>query len=256
MARKPLAEPTVAANVLRYGTGSLNIDGCRIATDWDTDPTRRGWQGRKAPDNGMWGNGNVRADHSQPNNLGRWPPNVALDEEAARLLDEMSGERPGCKSPSLAKPASIYRPSQGNYQVQGPIYPDTGGASRFMYCAKASRAERNAGLDGRNDHPTVKPLALCDWLVRLVTPPGGTVLDPFTGSGSIGCSAVRQGFSFIGMEQHAPYVEIAEQRIRYWQQQVDKPQKQKRPRSAPVATKPEDAPLLPRAVPLPLEFSA
>jgi site-specific DNA-methyltransferase (adenine-specific) len=152
---------------------------------------------------------------------------------------------------SVSRPAA-YRAS--SYQAPGdtplqPSFTDKGGASRFFYVAKASRAERNAGLDGmpvtgrsddgygsiqtpiidratprenwtpherRNSHPTVKPLALMRWLVRLVCPPGGTVLDPFAGSGSTGCAAVLEGFDFIGLEREPEYVEIARARIAHW----------------------------------------
>ncbi len=109
---------------------------------------------------------------------GRWPANAVLDEEAAEMVAAQ--------------------------------YADHGGASRFFYVAKASRAERGEG----NNHPTVKPIALMQWLVRLVTPPGGTVLDPFTGSGTTGIAALREGFSFIGIEREADYCAIARQRIR------------------------------------------
>jgi site-specific DNA-methyltransferase (adenine-specific) len=123
-------------------------------------------------------------------------------------------------------------------------YGDTGGASRFFYIAKASRAERNAGLDGmperhapkmaggefinpligsnnktvmrQNHHPTVKPIALMRYLCRLITPPGGTILDPFMGSGTTGCAAALEGFDFIGIEQDGHYADIARRRIAYW----------------------------------------
>lgn len=195
VARKPLVG-TVAANVLKHGTGGLNIDGCRI-------------EGPKAGGSGgaplKFGGENHRPFHdtAEPREFdtsqGRWPANVVLDPEAAAMLDEQSGERPGS---------------------------DGQGASRFFYCAKASRGERNAGLDGfeeraalRNVHPTVKPIDLMRWLVRLVTPPGGTVLDPFTGSGTTGCAAVLEGFDFIGIEREGEYVEIARARIRHWNAQ-------------------------------------
>jgi len=142
-------------------------------------------------------------------------------------------------------------------------FSDTGGASRFFYTAKASRSERNAGLDGmpeqdkrtafgdglnsatkirtsdqavngvdrgttKNSHPTVKPIALMRWLVRLVTPPGGVVLDPFTGSGSTGCAAALEGFDFIGVELDAGDCEVARRRIAYWAQQREQTQQRER----------------------------
>lgn len=96
----------------------------------------------------------------------------------------------------------------------GAEYRDTGGASRFFYTAKASRRERDYGLpDGeRNDHPTVKPVALMRWLVRLVTPPGGTVLDPFMGSGSAKLACQAEGFRFTGIDTDEHYCEIAKHR--------------------------------------------
>ena len=99
-----------------------------------------------------------------------------------------------------------------------------GGASRFFYCAKASRGERNAGLDDeRNHHPTVKPIALMRHLVRLVTPPGGVVLDPFTGSGTTGCAVALEGFAFVGVEMSEEYAEIARRRIAHWGRQQPLP---------------------------------
>jgi DNA methylase len=95
---------------------------------------------------------------------------------------------------------------------------DSGGASRFFYCAKAGKAERNAGLDG-NNHPTVKPLNLMRYLVRLVTPPGGVCLDPFAGSGTTGCACVLEGFRFIGIEKEGEYADIAKARITHWYKQ-------------------------------------
>mgnify|MGYP006372425023 CR=1 FL=1 len=178
---------------------------------------------------------------------GRWPANVMLDEDAATMLDDQVGNRPGCKSPSTAKPESKFRPGQGNYQGQGPIYGDDGGPSRFFYTAKASRSERNKGLDGmperhaphgnhegrdlenpknhlgglqgskaQNFHPTVKPITLMRWLCRLVTPPGGTILDPFNGSGSTGCAAVLEGFRYLGFELDQDFVDISIRRIDHW----------------------------------------
>ena len=144
-----------------------------------------------------------------------------------RALDDQSGNRPGCQVPSDATCPSIYRPDQGSYQAQGPIYPDDGGASRFfptfgydtddcpfLYCAKANDADRSDGTSG-NQHPTVKPRMLLQWLVRLVTRKGGTVLDPFMGSGTTGVACMYEGMNFIGIEQDETYVAIARQRISY-----------------------------------------
>jgi site-specific DNA-methyltransferase (adenine-specific) len=165
---------------------------------------------------------------------------------AVRLLDEQSGERKAPGSNGRKHDTGTF--SVGT-QSQQASYTDAGGASRFFYTAKASRREREAGLEGMptakrkmgghgndeqddltlkmgsnrpaaNVHPTVKPLALMRWLCRLVTPPGGTVLDPFCGSGSTGCAAVLEGFRFVGIEQDAEYVAIAERRIAHWAQRA------------------------------------
>ncbi len=202
LARKPLIG-TVATNVQAHGTGALNVDGCRISS-----PEILCGGGGK-----LWSHyrdGNEDKAHPQVNaGKGRWPANLVLDEEAAAMLDVQSGEHPSCNSPSQAKPHSKYRPGQGKYQPQGPIYPgDSGGASRFFYCAKASRKERGEG----NNHPTVKPLALMRWLVRLITPPGGKVLDPFIGSGTTALAAKEEGFSCVGIDISEEYLEIARQR--------------------------------------------
>lgn len=178
--------------------------------------------------------------------LGRWPANVLLDEEAAALLDAQTGvSKSGVQRKPFGK-GGIWRTEKGEAPA-GPQYGDSGGASRFFYVAKASRAERDAGCEAlpartageatdreegtaglsspragagrtggaRNVHPTVKPVALMRWLVRLVTPPGGAVLDPFTGSGTTGVAALEEGFKFCGVEQSAEYVEIAKARLEH-----------------------------------------
>jgi len=330
LARKPLAG-TVAANVLAHGTGALNVDGCRIA-----------WEGggqefveRTARPNTR-GQANVGAVMNRPlaptvntSGLGRWPANLVLDEDAARALDEQSGEltsglmRAGaerhsivgyrggpacnvtndthgdtggasrfffvcegdqCESakgadrnssppkergdsalsgaptvavqiglPGIAGPDSIenfasstrLQSRAANAEgpegtdttptirtccascgsvlpvTDAPINPDererAGGASvqasgtRFWYTSKASSAERHYA--GRNSHPTVKPVSLMRWLVRLITPPGGLVLDPFAGSGSTGIAALAEGLRFVGMELDAESVAVARRRI-------------------------------------------
>lgn len=180
LVRAPLAESTVAANVVVHGTGALSIEASRIAApdgvpsfEYQGDSDQLGYGG---------GWKSTRRTGETDTALGRWPANVVLDEEAALLLDEQSV-----------------------------------GASRFFYAAKAPTAERDAGLYGeKNDHPTVKSLPLSRWLCRLITPPGGTILDPFMGSGSTGCAAAIEGFSFVGIEQDAHYADIADRRIRHW----------------------------------------
>jgi hypothetical protein len=167
------------------------------------------------------------------------------------MLDEQTGELHSQDPRTrLSRSTTVGVTEMGT--GESVAYADRGGASRFFYCAKASRVERNAGLGGlpstkladegygsiqapkldraaprenwtphrtQNSHPTVKPLALMRWLVRLVTPPGGTCLDPFTGSGTTGCAAVLEGFDFIGIEREAEYVQIAKARIAHWEAQ-------------------------------------
>lgn len=246
LARKPLAERNVASNVQRFGTGALNIDGARIG---ERDESKMYLQPRPTTDSAgaSWSKGEHVPFHYGESG-GRWPPNVALDEQAAEMLDEQSGEREAGRFPGrqTVRPFAGQGPSGYRNEVAPERDLDTGGASRFMYVAKADRAERERGLEhltrvvrniteghGRgpvntskasddgirenrpaaNVHPTVKPVALMQWLVRLVTPPGGTVLDPFTGSGSTGIAALREGFDFTGIEREAEYVEIARARI-------------------------------------------
>ena len=209
VARKPLVG-TVAENVLTYGTGALNIDGCRVAIDASVDYPRLGGKGTWSSDK-MAKNvyeGGYAGERVGSSPLGRWPANFIHDgsEEATDLL---------------------------------------GASARFFYCAKASKADRDAGCEklqersagecvdrvegsagmesrragagrtsgSRNHHPTVKPTDLMRYLCRLVTPPSGTVLDPFMGSGSTGKAAMLEGFAFVGIEREAEYVEIAKARI-------------------------------------------
>ncbi len=187
LARKPISEKTIAENVLKWGTGGLNIDGCRILTDPTVDDPRLGgkgsWKTDKAAKNVY--EGGYAGENIQSSALGRFPANVILDEEAGKLLDEQSG---------ISK----------------------GGASRFFYCAKASKKERGEG----NNHPTVKPVSLIKYLVTLVTPPDGVCLDPFIGSGTTAIAALNTGRFFIGIEKEEKYVEIARKRIAEHTQQL------------------------------------
>lgn len=219
LARKPLAEKTVAANVLKHGCGGINVDGCRIGAPEDKRAagTRIYASGKLA--GGMNGCGALQA--APHDGLGRWPANVIFDEEAAALLDVQSGRLKAGVAVQKNKKAK-YDASSFNmpgYGAPDAGYGDSGGASRFFYCAKASKKERERGLvppaDGgrANNHPTVKPISLMQWLCRMICPPGGVILDPFTGSGSTGVAAVLEGFSFIGVELSADYAAIAEARI-------------------------------------------
>lgn len=205
VARKPLIG-TVAANVLKHGTGGINIDGCRISVAADDsihakNPHTMGSIGDGGT--GIYGAGvKTLYDPTQ----GRWPANVILDEEAAALLDEQTGV--------MKDGVAVQRNGGGQKIGTGRAYagsegltrPDagfggSGGASRFFYTAKASRSERTHGGTVENKHPTVKPISLMRYLVRLVTPSGGSILDPFCGSGSTLVAAELEGFDYLGIEQ-------------------------------------------------------
>jgi hypothetical protein len=200
VARKPLVG-TVAANVLLWGVGGLNIDGSRIGYQNEQDKKSAEW-GSKGSAEG-WGLA-AGAEVLPPNSQGRWPANIILDEYTAGLLDEQSED-----------------------------------VSRFFYVSKTNKKDRNEGLENlpdydwrnegaaiperenrpflpsKNHHPTVKPTTLMEYLVKLVTPPNGTVLDPFTGSGSTGKAALLNGFKFIGIELTEEYLPIIEGRLRF-----------------------------------------
>jgi len=200
LARKPLSEPTVAANVLRWGTGALNIDECRIATNWATDPTRRGWQGcDEAGTNQVNGLG-----FKNPNNLGRWPANVVHDgsEEVVGMFPSTKGGVAVRRNGGGGKIGGrgIYGGAAGDPD-DDIGYGDSGSAARFFYSAKADADDR---LDSK--HPTVKPIDLLRWLVRLVTPPGGLVIDPFAGTGTTASACLREGCCCILIEREQEYV--------------------------------------------------
>jgi site-specific DNA-methyltransferase (adenine-specific) len=287
VARKPLSEKSVAENVLKWGTGGINVDGCRVGNDNIPSPqhnTKDFVSVRTAGDYKNTYNGEIIE------NEGRFPANIILEcicDEVikgettekkvrgklndhkensvfgiggvgvenydyndkgdthtdpncpCRLLDEQSGES--------SQSGKLYKGKDSN-TILGQIkssavnvnYSDKGGASRFFYQAKVSKAERNMGLDGfedkviegrdegqdernvaykprpvsqKNTHPTVKPINLMAYLCRLITPEGGVVLDPFMGSGSTGVAAQLEGFRFVGMEMDKDYFNIAEARI-------------------------------------------
>jgi DNA modification methylase len=240
MARKPLIG-TVATNVLTHGTGSINVDGCRVDGH---SYTQEQWtqKGASRPTGTTYG-AHRASDTELPS--GRWPPNVILDETAAEMLDEQSGVTSTTgKRRQHSQDRDVPGTTWGNANHKSTEYPgDTGGASRFFYVAKASRSERNAGLDGMperayglddddghrqpgerknnhtapmpaaNHHPTVKPIALMRWLVRLMIPPGGTVLDPYAGSGTTGVACAALGVPAILIDNNPEYCEIMARRI-------------------------------------------
>jgi site-specific DNA-methyltransferase (adenine-specific) len=219
MARKPLAKGnTVAANVLVHGTGAINVDGCRIEYTATEQPSQAEWNSKGSTGNGSNHAGQFTAGLRDayargeiPVPAGRWPANVALDETMAAGLDTQSG--------ITTSPTSTGRGAGGQHGItsprgaQGKVWApgDAGGASRFFYCAKAPKSERPI-VDGVA-HPTVKPLALMRWLVRLVTPPGGTVLDPFAGSGTTIEAATLEGVNVVGIEREAEYLPLIQARI-------------------------------------------
>jgi len=244
---KPAWEPVIMAR--KKGPGELQVEACRL----DTAPSVPGTVTPCVSPNDGRGSGMSLLGSSRDRQIayaanppsGRWPANVCLDEEAAGMLDEEAGAVGGGFGTRGDHSGGITDIMRGEERTPGLVvgFGDSGGPSRFYYCAKASRSEREAGLreaairstmgvrggqeddlsDGKgrsvpaaNHHPTVKPLSLMRWLCRLVTPPGGTVLDPFAGSGTTGCAAEMEGFKFIGIEREAEYVKIAEARIAHW----------------------------------------
>lgn len=213
LARKPLVG-TVAENVLEHGTGALNIDGCRIGSD--RVRTRGRSDARHKASNSLGAAWSGVVDEAPRE--GRWPANVLLDEEAAALLDRQTGTlTSGTMRAGTQRKASRGRGGYGgnfpDEATAADTYGDSGGASRFFYTAKASRSERTAGGQVENTHATVKPLDLMAYLVRLVTPPGGVVLDPFVGSGTTAVAALDGGWRFVGVEMDPHHFEIARTRI-------------------------------------------
>jgi DNA modification methylase len=237
VARKPLVG-TVAANVLQWGTGAINVDGCRVEAEKAT-----GWGGN--PSNGYCGGLNS-VEPARPIQ-GRWPANLIHDGS-----DEVVGLFPDSKSTGGVNGGKLGERIYGKFQnetlgANSGGLGDSGSAARFFYCAKASKRDRDEGCEGletrasssmpgrrdpddaewntgndvtdrfvtqrRNHHPTVKPTDLMRYLCRLVTPPNGIVLDPFMGSGSTGKAAALEGFQFIGIERDAEYLAIAKARI-------------------------------------------
>ncbi len=201
---KPAHEPIVLARAPGRGA-PLNVDGCRIGTSKDVpaSPTgsrhkyNRGWRDQQ-------GDPDVTGSTGWNPNLGRWPANIVLDEAAAALLDAATGPQRSGGTPSRRfadKTRHTYGTFTGREHVDG-IGASEGNVSRFFYTAKASPSERQGVT-----HPTVKPVALMRWLCRLVTPPGGVVLDCFAGSGTTRLAALAEGFRVILIEQNADYLD-------------------------------------------------
>jgi len=216
VARKPLVG-TVAANVQAHGTGALNIDGCRIphGDDVNMDAVQRQQRAEGAVQFGAAGLIGSEIATYKPG--GRWPANVAFDEEAAAMLDAQTGvTKDGVavnRNRGDVRPQTVGNVPARIHDHSDVGYGGTGGASRFFYTAKASRADRTTGGVANNTHPTVKPTDLMRWLVRLVTPPGGVVLDPFAGSGTTLVAARAEGFRAIGIEREEEYARIIADRL-------------------------------------------
>jgi len=255
VARKPISEKSIAENVLKWNTGGINIDGCRVEVDVSKEPRKR-WEDKTGKDldykikktNTNWGmlpERNFGEQISRMPELGRFPANLIHDgsEEVLSGFPE-----------TVSKWGKSKEQPQGNgfigfahNAVQDEQFiGDSGSASRFFYCAKASKSERNEGCEGlekevmgmnfwgelsgdgkkfnitanKNHHPTVKPIALMEYLVKLVTPKGGIVLDPFTGSGSTLIAAKKLGFNYIGIELNPEYITIAEARLKAVESQL------------------------------------
>lgn len=244
------------ADVLKHGCGGLNIDGGRITVDPQDKNHRQSsvaWNKKNPP--AVTHGGSSGRPIENLNSQGRFPANLILDEESAAMLDELSGEllKAGNKKPSPVGKGTF---GMGERLQANKSFGDSGGASRFFYCAKASSSERNAGLEGfeekragslecrnrksekgqfegkpqyaRNNHPTVKPLSLCKYLATLLLPPvspsenGGArkLLVPFAGSGSEMIGAIQAGWDEVtGIEIDSDYCKIAEARIKYWAKQ-------------------------------------
>lgn len=228
LARKPL-EGTVVNNILTYGVGGINIDDSRVPGEAIPINKLEMWSGFGEK---------IKPEYEQEmNNKGRFPANLIHDgsEEVTELFPRAKGGAyPAKRGKAVSTTFASGQETEGGFRAMG----DDGSAARFFYCAKANKRDRNDGLDGfevkrpdtrtktgmgtfdekgvaaqSNHHPTVKPIALMQYLVRLITPPTGIVLDPFMGSGSTGKACMYEGFSFIGIDQSEEYVKISQARI-------------------------------------------
>ena len=211
LARKPLSEKTIAENVLKWGTGGINIDGCRIPT------TEIKENNSEYSDKGYWGNADPQGEkrwsgNGTNNPQGRFPPNVILD--GSKEVRDCFPETKSTGGKANQKPSKANTQIYGfknykNMHTSGEHFNDSGSAARFFYCAKASRRERSKA----NDHPTVKPIKLMKYLVKLITPSKGICLDLYAGSGSTVFACIEESFNFVAIEIDPEYCKIANQRI-------------------------------------------
>jgi site-specific DNA-methyltransferase (adenine-specific) len=265
--RKPVEKKlTIAKNVLKHGTGGLNIDASRIGTDEDFSSVKprkmMSNQGSvKTDDHDHTASDTWQAAKDKLQNLGRFPANVLLDEVSAQILDEQAPAVGNAFKKTRTKDTSggtgdSWKTNGKKAGQDNGVYDGLSGASRFFYCAKVSKSERNAGCDGleikehpsvdfrpnhkvkadeghegtpfsrfkpeRNNHPTVKPIKLMTYLTKLITPPNGLVLDPFMGSGSTGMACALEGFDFVGIEMDPDYAQICEARIQWAREEKKK----------------------------------
>jgi site-specific DNA-methyltransferase (adenine-specific) len=226
MARKPLSEKSVAANVLRWGTGAINIDACRIAGSDNVTYDRHPGDRRRD----QWRTGTAVPGSGRPTDVGRWPANLVHDGS-----DEVVDGFPETGSGQFPASRGAGGIGQDGHRGQARLDErsnDTGSAARFFYSAKADAADRHG-----SNHPTVKPVDLMAYLCRLVTPPGGTVLDCFAGSGTTGVAAMREGFDCILMEREDEYVADIHRRLA-WARGEGNLTAQERKRPSPVAPPP------------------
>jgi site-specific DNA-methyltransferase (adenine-specific) len=213
VARKPMSEGTVAENILEHGTGAFNVDACRIPTDDDTSKTYE-WDGDYSLDgdseNFSYSEGE-KTTGGHPG--GRHPANVVFDEENAERLDEEVGELEGGAHPGKRRTTGYEGGLTQGDTGHERIETGSGGPSRYFYCSKASKKERTLDGEVDNDHPTVKPVDLMEWLVRLVTAEGQTVLDPFVGSGTTLMATWNTARNGIGIERESKHAETARERV-------------------------------------------
>jgi site-specific DNA-methyltransferase (adenine-specific) len=231
VARKAV-DGTIAQNVMTWGTGGINIDGCRVRRE-DGDDSVAGSRTATFGTQETVSGGNGTGGWEQ-NDAGRFPANFIHDgsDEVLQLFPNSKAGKPQEKRGT----GGIWGKGDGHSIPVGPSYGDDGSAARFFYCAKPSTAERNAGLDGlqkkkadtrsdvaagmwkdknaahQNHHPTVKPITLMRYLIKLVVPPNGMVLDPFLGSGTTGVAAIQENISWLGFEMNPEYADIARRR--------------------------------------------